>query len=135
MRGAVFIADDFGISEPVNLAILRAHREGSLHRASLMMGQPGTAHAVQLANQNPSLRIGRHLHLCDSTPTTCSASPWGNSSMRAGVAIGWHPPSLQLAWREVRRRWEQFELTGLPYDFFSSPYHLPVHPRVLRLLN
>ena len=135
MHGAVFIADDFGISEPVNLAIIRAHREGSLYGASLMLGQPGTAHAVQLANENPSLRIGWHLHLCDSTPTTCSAWPWGNSSMRAGTAIGWHLPSRQLAWREVHRQWEQFELTGLPCDFVNSHHHLHVHPRVLRLLD
>ena len=135
MHGAVFIADDFGLSEPVNSAVIRAHREGALHGASLMVGQPATAHAVQLATENPSLRIGWHLHLCDSTPTTRPAWPWGASSLRAGLAIGWHLPSQQFARRELQRQWQLFEATGLRCEFVNSHHHLHVHPGVLRLLD
>ena len=86
MTGPVFIADDFGLDEATNLAILRAHCAGALHGASLMLGQPGTDHAVALAREHPTLLIGWHLHLCDSRPATRSAWPWGASPGRAGLA-------------------------------------------------
>lgn len=100
-----------------------------------MMGQLGTAHAVQLAHENPSLQIGWHLHLCDSTPTTCPAWPWGASAFRAGLAIGWRARSRQLVRREMHRQWQLFESTGLRCDFLNSHHHLHVHPQVLRVLN
>ena len=135
MTGGVFIADDFGISETINLAVLRAHREGALHGASLMVGQAGTEHAVQLARECPSLKLGWHLHLCDSSPTTCPAWPWGGSAFRAGLAIGCHAQSRQLMRREIRQQWRLFESTGLRCDFLNAHHHLHVHPQVLRVLE
>jgi hypothetical protein len=132
MNIAVFIADDFGLDEATNLAIVRAHREGALHGASLMLGQPGTAQAVTLAREHPTLRLGWHLHLCDSLPVTRAAWPWGASPARAGLAIGWRPGARQLMREEVREQWRQFAATGLAYEFVNSHHHLHVHPAVLR---
>src|SRR6266481_4753194 len=78
-REVLFIADDFGMNPEVNRAIVHAHRHGALHGASLMMGQPATEDAVQLAQDNPDLQVGWHLHLCDSQPITRNVWPWGKS--------------------------------------------------------
>ena len=56
-------ADDFGLSPSVNAAVLRAHREGILTSASLMVSEPGFAEAVGLARTNPRLGVGLHLTL------------------------------------------------------------------------
>ena len=132
MSISVFIADDFGLDEATNLAIVRAHREGALHGASLMLGQPGTAQAVTLAREHPTLQIGWHLHLCDSLPTTRAAWPWGASPGRAGLAIGLLPGARKLMRAEVREQWGQFTATGLTCAFVNAHHHLHVHPAVLR---
>lgn len=129
-REVFFTADDLGLSPDINAAIVRAHREGALNGASLMMGQQATAEAVQLARSHDRLRIGLHLHLCDSTPVTCTAWPWGNSPHRAGWLIGLSPAARALMCREVEAQWNLFRATGLPCSFVNCHHHLHVHPAV-----
>jgi len=50
-------ADDFGISESANRAIERAHREGILTSASLMVAGDAAEGAVQIARANPQLGV------------------------------------------------------------------------------
>jgi predicted glycoside hydrolase/deacetylase ChbG (UPF0249 family) len=54
-RRLIVNADDFGRSESINLAVIRAHREGILTTASLMVNEPAADEAVLLARENPSL--------------------------------------------------------------------------------
>jgi len=56
-------ADDFGISQSANRAILRAHREGILTTTSLMVNGDAAESAVLKARENPKLGIGLHLTL------------------------------------------------------------------------
>src|SRR5436309_9670936 len=56
-------ADDFGRSTSINAAVIRAHREGILTTASLMVNEPAFAEAVALARENPGLGVGLHLTL------------------------------------------------------------------------
>src|ERR1700761_5880743 len=60
-KTVTFSADDFGLTEAVNAGIERAHRDGVLQAASLMVGAPAAADAVRIARANPSLRVGLHL--------------------------------------------------------------------------
>jgi predicted glycoside hydrolase/deacetylase ChbG (UPF0249 family) len=129
-REVDFIADDFGLSADVNRATIRAHRDGALHGASLMMGQPATGDAVRMARDNPSLRIGWHLHLCDSQPVTRPAWPWDRSWWRAGWLIAYSNQSRRLMRAEIAAQWEQFCRTGLPCAFVNSHHHLHTHPAV-----
>ena len=50
-KSVIFTADDFGASPEVNAGILRAHREGVLRGASLMVAAPACDAAV--ANASP----------------------------------------------------------------------------------
>lgn len=118
----------------VNRAVVEAHLRGVLHGASLMLGQPGTADAVRMAQQNPSLPVGWHLHLDNSQPVTCAAWPWGNSYRRAGWAIGLSRRARQLMREEVRAQWNMFGETGLTCAFVNSHHHLHAHPFVYRTL-
>src|SRR5262245_54457274 len=56
-------ADDFGRSHSINEAVIRAHREGILTTASLMVNEPGCDEAVALAREHPKLGVGLHLTL------------------------------------------------------------------------
>ncbi len=133
-REIVFIADDFGVSDRVNEAILHAHREGALTGACLMLGQAGSRGAVSLARECRSLEVGWHLHLTDSRPLTRSEWPWGRSPARAGFAIGLSSRMRTLARREIECQWEAFQETGLPCRFVNAHHHLHVHPWVRKVL-
>src|SRR5512146_2453166 len=61
LRRLIVNADDFGGSADINQAIIRAHREGILTSASLMVNEPAVDEAVALARENPRLGVGLHL--------------------------------------------------------------------------
>ncbi|MFH1067652.1 MAG: ChbG/HpnK family deacetylase [bacterium] len=126
----LFIADDFGLSEEINAAILCCHQQGALHGASLMMGQCGTGDAVAMARQCASLRVGLHFHWNDSLPMTVGEWPWGASPIRAGWAIGVFAHARRLALEEMKAQWQAFQATGLRCDFINSHHHLHLHPMI-----
>jgi len=130
----IFVADDFGLSDEVNDAILHTHLSGQLNGAALMMAQPGTETAVDKARAHPTLQIGWHLHLCDSIPATIQRWPWGSSPARAGFSIGLSTAARELIRREVARQWELFQATGLECRFINSHHHLHAHPFVYRAM-
>ena len=61
-------ADDFGLSEAVNLGIVEAHRQGILTSTSLMANADAFEHAVALAKGCPTLDVGVHLTLTEEQP-------------------------------------------------------------------
>lgn len=57
-------ADDFGQSRAVNRGVLRAHREGIVRSASLMVRFPAAAEAAAIARAlHPGLSLGLHIDL------------------------------------------------------------------------
>ena len=62
-RRLIVNADDFGRFASINQAVIRAHREGILTTASLMVNEPACDEAVALARENPRLGVGLHLTL------------------------------------------------------------------------
>ena len=57
-------ADDFGLSPEVNSGVIRAHRDGILGSASLMVAEKAAKDAGELARQNPALDVGLHAVVC-----------------------------------------------------------------------
>jgi len=55
-------ADDFGLNPGVTRGIVRAHREGIVTSASLMVRRPAAAEAAGCAREHPGLSLGLH---CD----------------------------------------------------------------------
>jgi predicted glycoside hydrolase/deacetylase ChbG (UPF0249 family) len=134
-REILFTADDLGLDEQTNLTIEDSHRRGVLSAASLMLGQPGTAHAVEIARRNPALQVGWHFHVCDSQPLTCSRWPWGRSASLAGLVIDLWPGAQRLVQREVAAQWLAYLDTGLPCHFINGHHHLHIHPFIARELH
>jgi hopanoid biosynthesis associated protein HpnK len=64
LKRLIVNGDDFGFSPEVNAGILRAHRDGILRSASLMVAEPGAPAAADLARDNPSLDVGLHAVVC-----------------------------------------------------------------------
>ena len=62
-KALIVTSDDFGAAPEVNEAVERAHREGILTCASLMVAAPAAADAVMRAKTMPKLGVGLHLVL------------------------------------------------------------------------
>ncbi|SFL59804.1 hypothetical protein SAMN03159341_107299 [Paenibacillus sp. 1_12] len=61
-------ADDFGLSQSINRAILEAFHAGTVSSTSLMCNMPGFQDAVILAKETPTLGVGLHFNLTYGTP-------------------------------------------------------------------
>jgi hopanoid biosynthesis associated protein HpnK len=136
-------ADDFGRSHSINKAVIRAHGEGILTTASLMVNEPGLDEAVVLAKQNPKLGVGLHLSLLCGRATLSPekipglVNPRGEFSENP-VATGFRyffQRGLQQQLRaEIHAQFEKFRATGLPLDHVNGHLHLHLHPTVFRIL-
>ncbi|HXR31538.1 MAG TPA: ChbG/HpnK family deacetylase [Solirubrobacterales bacterium] len=62
-RFLIVNADDLGLSPGVNAGIVRAHEDGIVTSASLMVRQPAAHEAASIAAAHPGLAIGIHLDL------------------------------------------------------------------------
>jgi predicted glycoside hydrolase/deacetylase ChbG (UPF0249 family) len=62
-RVLIVNADDFGLSPGVNAGVARAHEQGILTSASLMVRFPAAAEAAEYARNAPGLSLGLHVDL------------------------------------------------------------------------
>ena len=62
-RYLIVNADDFGRSEGINRGVARAHEEGILTSASLMVRWPAAGQAADYARENAGLAVGLHFDL------------------------------------------------------------------------
>ncbi len=67
-------ADDFGLTDGINRAILDLHRSGALSSSTLMAAAPRFTEAAELARQNSSLGVGCHIVLVDGSPVADPAA-------------------------------------------------------------
>jgi hopanoid biosynthesis associated protein HpnK len=142
-RALIVTADDFGLDLRVNAAVERAHREGVLTSASLMVSAPAAADAVERARRLPSLRVGLHLVLADGRPTLAPADipalvgpdgRFGDAMVRDGFRFFFLPAVRADLAREIRAQFEAFAATGLPLDHVNAHKHFHVHPTVLSMV-
>lgn len=60
-RLLILNADDFGMVQAINEAILRTFKEGVVRSTTLMVPCPWALHAMQLLRDNPEIAFGVHL--------------------------------------------------------------------------
>ena len=139
MKRLVVTADDFGLCPEVNAAVRRAHREGVLTCASLMVGAETAAEAAAIARDD-NLAVGLHLVLVDGRPVLPPARVPDLVDARGRFRSG--PAALGFRLAASRRVREQvaaecaaqvgaFLETGLAIDHVNAHHHLHVHPYVL----
>jgi hopanoid biosynthesis associated protein HpnK len=142
-RRLIVNADDFGLSSSVNHAVVRAHREGILTTASLMVNEPGFDEAVALAREHPSLGVGLHLTLLFGHSTLAHEAIPGlvndrreltSSPVAAGFRYFFIRALREQLRAEIRAQLERFRATGLVLDHVNGHLHLHLHPVVFPLL-
>ena len=128
----IITADDFGLSESINEGVERAHRDGVLTAASLMVAAPAAADAVRRAKALPNLRVGLHLVVIEGpavlTPQISS------DQLRLGVRYAFDPAARRRLAAEIRAQFSAFAATGLTLDHADAHKHMQLHPVVGKLL-
>ncbi|MCS0587590.1 hopanoid biosynthesis-associated protein HpnK [Massilia norwichensis] len=139
----IITADDFGLHPSVNQAVERAHREGVLSAASLMVGAPAAGDAIARARACPRLRVGLHLVLADGAPVlppraipdlVDAGGRFGSRMVRDGCRFFGLPRVRGQLAREIRAQFEAFAASGLALDHVNAHKHFHLHPTVLGLI-
>lgn len=136
-------ADDFGLEEEINTAIVRAHNEGIVTSASLLANGSAFEHAAALAQQNPRLGVGAHLTLTRG-PSLVGAPLVGTEApslagregllaqspvlfaMRAAFGL----VSLREVKREFRAQLERIRDAGIVITHIDSHQHIHLAPSI-----
>jgi hopanoid biosynthesis associated protein HpnK len=141
MKRAIFSADDFGLTDSVNEAVERAHRDGILDQASLMVAGAAAEDAVRRARALPSLRVGLHLVLVEGPAVSPPAEipdlvdatgMFPSDQARLGFAYFFRPGVRRQLAREIRAQFAAFAATGLTLDHANAHKHMHLHPTVGR---
>lgn len=117
-RRLIVTADDFGDTPQVNAAVVRAHREGVLRFASLMVLRPAAEEAAALAKANPRLGVGLHLELCERSPAMAGLRYVLDPKARAGLE------------GEIRTQIERLLALGIEPTHVDGHINIHVHPVV-----
>ncbi len=143
LRRLIVNADDFGRSAAINQAVIRAHRDGILTSASLMVNEPACDEAVALARETPRLGVGLHLTLlCGRSALPSRRIP---GLVNAGMEFTRNPAGAGFRYfflrglqeqlrEEIHAQFQKFRATGLSLDHVNGHLHLHLHPTVFRLL-
>jgi chitin disaccharide deacetylase len=143
VRRLIVNADDFGRSPSVNAAVIRAHREGILTSASLMVNEPAFDEAVKLAKENPKLGVGLHLTLLvghsalptEKIPGLVNArGEFSESPAGVGMNYFFKRDLREQLRAEIHAQFEKFRKTGLPLDHVNGHLHLHLHPAISKIL-
>lgn len=138
-RFLIVNADDFGYSTEVNVAVLRAHREGVLTSASLMVAEPGWEEAVAIARQTPTLGVGLHVAITyDRALLSAGEIPalvgsdgkFGADPFRVGLKYAFSKAAQAQLRREMDAQFARFAATGLPWSHADGHQHFHMHPVV-----
>lgn len=135
----IFTADDFGRDEAINRAVVRAHQDGALTSASLMVAGAAFDHAVALAKAAPTLAVGLHVVAVDgpsilghaALPHITDASghfpadPYG-----LGLRYQFSAKAREELARELEAQFERFAATGLRLAHADGHYHMHMHPAI-----
>src|SRR6185312_3037842 len=142
-RRLIVNADDFGASRSINDAVIRAHREGILTTASLMVNEPGCGDAVELAKQNPRLGVGLHLTLLMGHSALSPREVPGlvndraeflNEPVKVGMRYFFRRELREQLRKEIHAQFARFRTTGLTLDHVNGHLHMHLHPVVFGIL-
>lgn len=126
----------------MNEGIERAHRDGILSTASLMVTGPAALDAMQRARRMPDLKVGLHLVLVEGDAMLPGAAPhivdetgrFPTNQVGLGFSYFFLPHVRRQLGMEIAAQFRAFRATGFPLDHANAHKHMHLHPTVGRLM-
>ena len=143
MKQLIVNADDFGLDPAINAAVARAHTDGILTSASLMVAAPHVEEAVAFAKAHPRLGVGVHLCLVQSRAAASvekipslvgSSGELPHSPFALSARITFDRRMLADIETELRTQVALFLATGLRPSHLDAHLHTHIDPRILRIV-
>lgn len=128
-------ADDFGYSKGINYGIIESHKNGIVNSTTMMMNMPGVTHAVNLAKENPNLKVGIHLVLTCGKPLLLDVPSLVDQNGNFKKNRNDSNISLEDLEREWTAQVEKFLETGLTLTHFDSHHHVHAVPKFLPVVQ
>ncbi|GAB4343106.1 MAG: hopanoid biosynthesis-associated protein HpnK [Candidatus Abyssubacteria bacterium] len=141
-------ADDFGLEEEVNAAVIAAHRNGIVTSASLIANGRGFYNAVALARENPNLGVGAHLSLTrgpsllggpilgpSDVPSLVRGDglfPQNPTTLSARILMGF--VKISHIRKELAAQLERIHSAGVRISHIDSHQHIHLCPPVFRIV-
>ena len=136
-RQIIINADDFGLSNSVNMGIIQLIAQGIVTSTSLFLNLPGFELGLAIAKSLPQLSVGIHLNLTYGSPllplsvVPSLADAQGKFVNKKWVL--WHGKSEDME-REFRAQIERFLATGIPPTHLNTHHNLHEDLRVLEII-
>jgi chitin disaccharide deacetylase len=136
-------ADDFGLTDKTNQAIIEGHNQGILTSASLLANSAGFKSAVELARRLPELGVGVHLNLIEGRPVSDPSNipslvddkglfPGNPVRLARKIVIG--KVKLTEVERELRAQIEKILAAGVAPTHLDGHKHIHILPSVLNII-
>ena len=144
MTRLVVTADDLGLTEGVNRAVVQAHTAGIVTTTSLLAVGTAFGHAVSLLRAHPHLDVGAHLAIVGEDPPLLTPAevptlvdrrgrfPLSYRTVCARAAAGLLDPDDVR--REMSAQLARIQDTGLPVSHLDTHQHTHLWPLVGRVV-
>jgi hopanoid biosynthesis associated protein HpnK len=139
MKRLIVNADDFGLTNGVNRAIIEGHARGAITSATLMANMPAFDAAVRLAKDHPSLGVGLHFNITQGPPVADasrvgsliddSGEFWGTSQAVLGRMLAGRL-NIEEVVIELRAQIEKALNAGLRLTHVDSHKHTHALPQI-----
>jgi hopanoid biosynthesis associated protein HpnK len=139
----IFNADDFGLSSSINEAVIKAHRQGVLTSASLMVNGDAFEEAVRLAKETPNLGVGLHLTLVMGRSTLSpdqlrnlvdANGNFTQNPVAAGFSAFFNRVTRNQLETEIAAQIGKFSSTRLKMDHLNGHLNFHLHPAIFDIL-
>jgi len=142
MKRLIINADDFGLTDGVNRAVIAGHEAGVITSTTLLAGAAAATGAAVMAAAQPGLGVGLHLNLTAGQPVA------GAARVPSLVdSAGDFPGISGMLWRlstglaksveleaEIAAQINRCRELGVDPTHIDSHHHLHAHPRLRRLM-
>ncbi|WP_413374825.1 chitin disaccharide deacetylase [Alkalihalobacillus sp. 1P02AB] len=122
-------ADDFGLSEAVNLGIIDAFQNGVVRSTSLMMNGCALEDAICKSKENPALKIGVHLTLTSGKPLLKTGSSLVDANGNFKLTSRYSEQNVEVELSEIEKEWSA-QIETFCTLFEQLPHHLDSHHHI-----
>jgi len=143
MKSLIVNADDFGLTEGVNRAIIDGHRNGIITSTTLMANGMAFDSAVAAGLAAPALGIGVHLNLTQGRPVSSASrvpsivTPGGYFYPSPGILarqVLTRKAKLSDIETELRSQIEKIAAAGIRITHLDSHKHIHLLPPIFRMV-
>ncbi|HCM1417213.1 TPA: chitin disaccharide deacetylase [Vibrio parahaemolyticus] len=133
----IFNADDFGLTQGVNNGIVKSHQDGVVKSTTMMVGMDAEQNAIELANQNPDLKIGVHLRFTAGAPLTEHPNLTNGRTYFVKYSELWNKQDFeaQAVYDEAKAQIDHFLSLGLTLSHLDSHHHAHTHPQIFPIVQ